>query len=168
VRNSDSWRGPVAGAALVKEVNIEGRRYIVCRNEAEVAKDAADRRAVVEGLDQQLKRGDKALIGNSAYRRYLRQRGAQTIVGAGAPGGIGDRPLPGSRKAQRALQAEPRPTPPHPETNPQGHELAGLRGRVAPARQLDAGLGQWRWACRGRHTDFTGPFRPAALTRTEM
>jgi Transposase DDE domain len=56
----------------VKEVTAEGKRYIVCRNEAEAAKDAADRRAIVEGLDQQLKRGDKALIGNSAYRRYLR------------------------------------------------------------------------------------------------
>jgi hypothetical protein len=27
---------------------------------------------IVAALDQQLKRGDKALIGNSAYRRYLR------------------------------------------------------------------------------------------------
>jgi hypothetical protein len=57
---------------FVKEVTAEKRRYIVCRNEAEAAKDAADRRAIVEALDQQLKRGDKALIGNSAYRRYLR------------------------------------------------------------------------------------------------
>jgi Transposase DDE domain len=57
---------------FVKEVQVEGRRYIVCRNEAEAEKDAADRRAIVEALDQQLKRGDKALIGNSAYRRYLR------------------------------------------------------------------------------------------------
>src|SRR3954452_8108115 len=57
---------------FVKEVKVEGRRYIVCRNEAEAAKDAAARRAIVEALDQQLKRGDKALIGNSAYRRYLR------------------------------------------------------------------------------------------------
>jgi transposase len=57
---------------FVKEVIVEKRRYIVCRNEAEAAKDAADRRAIVEALDQQLKRGDKALIGNSAYRRYLR------------------------------------------------------------------------------------------------
>ena len=56
----------------VKECKVEGRRYIVCRNEAEAAKDAADRRAIVDALDQQLKRGDKALIGNSAYRRYLR------------------------------------------------------------------------------------------------
>jgi Transposase DDE domain len=57
---------------FIKEVQVEGQRYIVCRNEAEAEKDAADRRAIVEALDQQLKRGDKALIGNSAYRRYLR------------------------------------------------------------------------------------------------
>src|SRR3954447_1206025 len=67
---------PRAGGAetqlFVKEVKAEGRRYIVCRNEAEAEKDAADRQAIVAALDQQLKRGDKALIGNSAYRRYLR------------------------------------------------------------------------------------------------
>ena len=57
---------------FIKEVQVEGRRYIVCRNEAEAETDAADRRAIIEALDQQLKRGDKALIGNSAYRHYLR------------------------------------------------------------------------------------------------
>jgi Transposase DDE domain len=57
---------------FVKEVMAERRRYIVCRNEAEAAKDAADRAAVIAALDQQLRRGDKALIGNSAYRRFLR------------------------------------------------------------------------------------------------
>jgi hypothetical protein len=57
---------------FVKEVTAEGRRYIVCRNEAEAAKDSADRQAIVAALAEQLKRGDKALIGNSAYRRYLR------------------------------------------------------------------------------------------------
>jgi Transposase DDE domain len=56
----------------VKEVKVEGRRYIVCRNEAEADKDAADRAAVLKGLERQLKKGDKALIGNSAYRRFLR------------------------------------------------------------------------------------------------
>ena len=67
---------PRAGGAetqlFVKEVQVEGRRYIVCRNEAEAEKDAADRQAIVAALEEQLKRGDKALIGNSAYRRYLR------------------------------------------------------------------------------------------------
>jgi hypothetical protein len=57
---------------FVKEVIAAKRRYIVCRNEAEAEKDASDRRAIVDALDRQLKRGDKALIGNSAYRRYLR------------------------------------------------------------------------------------------------
>jgi hypothetical protein len=56
----------------IKEVKAAGRRYVVCRNEAEAEKDAADRRAIVTALQRQLKRGDKALIGNSAYRRYLR------------------------------------------------------------------------------------------------
>jgi hypothetical protein len=58
---------------FVKEVIADRRRYIVCRNEAVAAKDADDRAAVIAALDQQLKRGDKALIGNSAYRRYLRR-----------------------------------------------------------------------------------------------
>jgi hypothetical protein len=51
---------------FVKQVTAEGRRYIICRNEAEAAKDAADRRAIIEALDRQLKRGDKSLIGNTA------------------------------------------------------------------------------------------------------
>ena len=56
----------------VKEVVVEGRRYVVCRNEAEANRDAADRKAVLDGLERQLAKGDKALIGNSAYRRFLR------------------------------------------------------------------------------------------------
>src|SRR4051794_24533597 len=52
---------------FVKEVTAEGRRYIVGRNEAEAGRDAADRRAVGEALDdRQLNGGDRALIGNSA------------------------------------------------------------------------------------------------------
>jgi hypothetical protein len=58
---------------FAKEVRHAGRRYIVCRNEAEAEKDRADRQAIITGLEQQLQRGDKALIGNSAYRRYLRR-----------------------------------------------------------------------------------------------
>lgn len=58
---------------FAKEVQVEGRRYIVCRNEAEAEKDRRDRQAIVEGLEKQLARGDKALVGTSAYRRYLRK-----------------------------------------------------------------------------------------------
>ncbi|MCI0599706.1 MAG: transposase [Beijerinckiaceae bacterium] len=58
---------------FVKQVTIEGKRYVVCRNEEEAARDRTDREAIVAALDEQLKKGDKALIGNSAYRRYLRK-----------------------------------------------------------------------------------------------
>ena len=62
---------------FVKEVRVgigkTAQRYIVSRNEAEAQKDKADRQAIIEGLQAQLKKGDKALVGNSAYRRYLRK-----------------------------------------------------------------------------------------------
>ena len=55
----------------VKEVWVDERRYIVCRNEDEARKDAADREAIVAALREQLRCGDKSLIGNRGYRRYL-------------------------------------------------------------------------------------------------
>jgi transposase len=55
----------------VKEVWVEDRRYIVCRNQEEARKDAADREAIVASLREKLKAGEKALIGNKGYRRYL-------------------------------------------------------------------------------------------------
>jgi hypothetical protein len=55
----------------VKEVKIDDRRYIVCLNEEQRRKDEADRKAIVEALREQLKRGDKDLIGNKGYRKYL-------------------------------------------------------------------------------------------------
>src|SRR6185503_17022788 len=54
---------------FVKEIRIDDKRYIVCRNEEEAEKDRKDREAIVAALDAQLKKGDKALIGNSGYRR---------------------------------------------------------------------------------------------------
>jgi Transposase DDE domain len=58
---------------FAKEVKVDGRRYIVCRNEAEAEKDRLDRQAIVASLQDALRRGEKALIGNTAYRRYLRK-----------------------------------------------------------------------------------------------
>ncbi|HMB07878.1 MAG TPA: hypothetical protein VKP69_29630, partial [Isosphaeraceae bacterium] len=55
----------------VKEVWVEDRRYIVCLNEDEARKDAADREAIVAALREQLRSGDKSLVGNKGYRRYL-------------------------------------------------------------------------------------------------
>lgn len=63
-----------------KEVTVAGVRYIVCRNAAEAAKDAADRAAIVAALEKQLKRGDKALIGNAAYRRYVTTSGRRFTI----------------------------------------------------------------------------------------
>ncbi len=60
----------------VKEVDVEGRRYIVCLNDDQVKKDAADRQAILEGLRQKLAQGDKALVGNQGYRKYLTGGGA--------------------------------------------------------------------------------------------
>ena len=70
-------RGRGETQLFVKEVTVDGARYIVCRNEAEARKDRADRQAVVDGLQKRLAGGEKALIGNSAYRRYLRRRGVR-------------------------------------------------------------------------------------------
>jgi hypothetical protein len=55
----------------VKEVQVEGRRYIVCLNEDEARKDAADREAIVASLQEKLRSGEKSLVGNKGYRRYL-------------------------------------------------------------------------------------------------
>lgn len=59
----------------VKEVMVETRRYIVCLNEDQAKKDAADREAIVASLRDQLKRGDKSLVGNKGYRKYLASPG---------------------------------------------------------------------------------------------
>jgi transposase len=67
---------------FVKEVKLGGARYVLCRNEAEAERERNERQAIIAGLAKQLARGDKALIGNSAYRRYLRR----TPSASGKPG----------------------------------------------------------------------------------
>ena len=56
----------------VKEVNHEDARYIVCLNERQARKDAADRQAIIASLEDQLKNGAKSLIGNKGFRKYLK------------------------------------------------------------------------------------------------
>jgi Transposase DDE domain len=48
------------------------RRYIVCRNEAEAQQDEAERQAILAALEAALRRGDKSLVGNRGYRRFLK------------------------------------------------------------------------------------------------
>ena len=56
----------------VKQVWVEDqRRYIVCVNEDQATKDRFDREAVTGALRDALKRGDKALVGNKGYRKFL-------------------------------------------------------------------------------------------------
>jgi len=54
-----------------KAVALAGRRYIVCRNREEMKKHAAARAAILAALERQLKKGDKSLVGNKGYRRFL-------------------------------------------------------------------------------------------------
>jgi hypothetical protein len=56
----------------VKEVWVAGSRYIVCVNSRQARKDAADRNAIIESLQEQLKKGPKSLVGNKGYRKYLK------------------------------------------------------------------------------------------------
>jgi hypothetical protein len=59
----------------VKQVWVDQRRYVVCRNEDQAHKDAADRDAIIQALQEKLKHGDKGLVGNKGYRKYLRTQG---------------------------------------------------------------------------------------------
>jgi len=61
----------------VREQWVGKKRYIVCYNEDQARKDAADRAAIVESLKEKLKNGDKSLVGNKGYRRYLKTAGKE-------------------------------------------------------------------------------------------
>jgi transposase len=57
----------------VKEVVLlGGRRYVVCLNEKQARKDAADRQAILDSLQEKLKSNPKSLVGNKGYRKYLK------------------------------------------------------------------------------------------------
>ena len=63
----------------VKDVRFtaEGRdrRYVVCYNCEQAAKDRADRGAIVASLEDQLHKGAKSLVGNRGYRKYVACKG---------------------------------------------------------------------------------------------
>ena len=64
----------------VKEVRVDHHRYVVCLNEEQARKDRADREAIVKSLREQLKHGDKALVGNKGYRKYLHSKGPKFTI----------------------------------------------------------------------------------------
>jgi transposase len=72
----------ILGARMrrVKEVWVDDRRYIVCKNSRQARKDAATRQAIIEALEQRVRSEPKKLIGNRGYARYLKMvKGAVTI-----------------------------------------------------------------------------------------
>jgi transposase len=56
----------------VKEVLLKNKRYIVCLNPKQARKDATDRQAIIDSLQERIKTNPKSLIGNKGYRRYLK------------------------------------------------------------------------------------------------
>ena len=71
----------VACNLKVKEVVVGERRYIVCLNEEEAAKDRAAREAILQRLQEKIdKQGMKSLVGNKGYARFLKiQKGSAQI-----------------------------------------------------------------------------------------
>lgn len=59
----------------VKEVCVGERRYIVCHNEDQAKKDAADREAIIKSLEDQIKGGVKKFVGNKGFRKFLKTEG---------------------------------------------------------------------------------------------
>jgi hypothetical protein len=66
----------------VKEVVVEGRRYVVCRNPFEAQKDAEVREALVKKIQAALAHGPKQLVGNKV--RCVRKPGPLRTCGARA------------------------------------------------------------------------------------
>jgi hypothetical protein len=62
---------------------VEDRCYIVCYNPQEAAKDAADRQAILNALEDKLKQRAKSMVGNRSHRRFLKvKRGAVSLDAA--------------------------------------------------------------------------------------
>jgi Transposase DDE domain len=59
----------------VKDVYVADRRYVVCVNAEEVETDRVQRETIVAALREQLRKGDKSLVGNKGYRQYLKVEG---------------------------------------------------------------------------------------------
>jgi len=62
----------VADNLEVKEVLVEDRRYVVCRNPTEATKDAAAREALLAKLAAALAHSPKSVVGNKGFARFLK------------------------------------------------------------------------------------------------
>jgi len=59
---------------------LPGIRHIICRNSEQAAKDKHDRDAIITSLEEALKKGDKNLIGNNGFRRFVTKPEGQTFT----------------------------------------------------------------------------------------
>jgi len=64
----------------VKQVWRDDRRYVVCFNADEATKDQHDRDAIVASLHKALAQGDKSLVGNKGFRRFLKTQGTRFTI----------------------------------------------------------------------------------------
>ncbi len=64
----------------VKEIWRGDRRYVVCLNVEEANQDQRNRAAIVAALEKALTQGDKALIGNKGFRRFLKTQGTRFAI----------------------------------------------------------------------------------------
>jgi transposase len=64
----------------VKEVMVEGRRYIVCLNTRQARKDALDRKAIIESLQEKIRSGAKGMIGNKGYRKFVKMESGSISI----------------------------------------------------------------------------------------
>ena len=64
----------------VKEVWVGDNRYIVCLNTKQARKDAEDRKAIIESLQEKIKKNPKGLIGNKGYRKYVKLQGESVVI----------------------------------------------------------------------------------------
>ena len=67
----------------VKEMLVGEHRNIVCLNPEQARKDRHDREAIVSALRAALPHGDKSLVGNKGYRRFLKTHGAHFAIDEG-------------------------------------------------------------------------------------
>jgi len=74
----------VADNLEVKDVVVNGRRYVVCRNPQEAEKDRLAREAILAKLEQALAHGPKSVIGNRGFARFVKIRRGSVSIDARA------------------------------------------------------------------------------------
>ena len=64
----------------VKEIWRDDHRYLVCLNVEDAQQDRHTRAAIVAARVRALAQGDKALVGNKGYRRFLKTQGTRFAI----------------------------------------------------------------------------------------